>query len=156
MVFFADLVVQEQASIGGIVEGTDHAGDIAQGRRRIVPLTGGTFAGPELNGRLLPGSSADWQIVLPDGTALGDIRYTLQTDDGDLLYVQSRGVRHGSADVLARLARGDDVDASEYTFRNSTQIETAAPALDWLNKGVFISVGARQPDRVIYETYLVG
>jgi Protein of unknown function (DUF3237) len=130
-------------------------GDLAQGRRRIVPLTGGTFAGPELNGKLLPGSSADWQVVLPDGTALGDVRYTLQTDGGDLLYVQARGVRHGSPEVLARLARSDDVDASEYTFRTSTQIETAAPELDWLNKGVFISVGARQPDRVIYETYLV-
>ena len=131
-------------------------GEIAEGRRRIMPLTGGTFAGPELNGRLLPGSSADWQFVLPDGTALGDIRYTLQTDDGDLLYVQSRGVRHGSADVLARLARGEDVDASEYTFRTSTQIETAAPALDWLNKGVFIGVGGRRPGAVVYETYLIG
>jgi hypothetical protein len=60
-----------------------------------VPLTGGTFAGPELNGKLLPGSSADWQTVLPDGTALGDIRYTLETDEGDLLYVQSRSMRHG-------------------------------------------------------------
>jgi hypothetical protein len=131
-------------------------GDLAQGRRRIVPLTSGTFAGPELNGTLLPGSSADWQLVLRDGTALGDIRYTLQTDDGDLLYVQSRGIRHGSPEVLARLARGEDVDASEYTFRTSTQIETAAPELDWLNKGVFISVGGRQPGAVIYETYLVG
>jgi hypothetical protein len=88
-------------------------GDVAQGHRRIVPQTGGTFTGPELNGKLLPGASADWQIVLPDGTALGDIRYTLQTDTGELLYVQSRGVRHGSAEVLARLARGEDVDASE-------------------------------------------
>jgi hypothetical protein len=131
-------------------------GDLAQGRRRIVPLTGGAFTGPELNGKLLPGSSADWQLVLPDGTALGDIRYALQTNDGDLLYVQSRGVRHGSAEVLERLARGENVDASEYTFRASTQIETAAPALDWLNKGVFISVGGRQPGGVIYETYLVG
>jgi hypothetical protein len=131
-------------------------GDLAQGRRRIVPLTDGTFAGPELSGTLLPGSSADWQTVLPDGTALGDIRYTLQTDDGDLLYVQSRSVRHGSADVLARLTRGDEVDASEYTFRTSTQIETAAREFDWLNKGIFISVGGRQPGAVIYETYLVG
>src|SRR6476660_2644646 len=105
-------------------------GDLAHGRRRIVPLTGGTFTGPELNGTLLPGASADWQIVLPDGTALGDIRYTLQTNSGDLLYVQSRGVRHGSPDVLERLARGEDVEASEYTFRTTTQIETATPALD--------------------------
>ena len=131
-------------------------GETAQGHRRIVPLTGGTFTGPELNGKLLPGASADWQIVLPDGTALGDIRYTLETDGGDLLYVQSRGVRHGSAEVLSRLGRGEDVDASEYTFRTSTQIETAAPHLDWLNKGVFISVAGRQATGVIYETYLVG
>jgi muconolactone delta-isomerase len=130
-------------------------GDIAGGHRRIVPLNGGTFSGPEINGELLPGASADWQIILPDGTTLGDIRYTLQTDDGDLLYVQSRGVRHGSAEVLARLARGDDVDASEYTFRTSTQIETAAPALEWLNKGIFIGVAGRQAAGVIYETYLV-
>jgi hypothetical protein len=145
-------VYRLEATLGEALE----LGEIAEGRRRIVPLTGGTFTGPELNGSLLAGSSADWQLVLPDGTALGDIRYTLQTDDGDLLYVQSRGVRHGSAEVLERLARGEDVDASEYTFRTSTQIETAAPALDWLNKGVFISVGGRQPGAVIYETYLVG
>jgi hypothetical protein len=145
-------VYRLEATVGEPLE----LGEIAEARRRIVPLAGGTFTGPELNGMLLPGSSADWQLVLPDGTALADIRYTLQTDGGALLYVQARGVRHGSAEVLARLARGEDVDASEYTFRTSTQIETAAPELDWLNKGVFISVGARQPDRVIDETYLVG
>ena len=65
-------------------------------------------------------------------------------------------MRHGSAEVLARLARGEDVDASEYTFRTSIQIETASPRLDWLNKGVFIGVAARHPAGVIYETYLVG
>jgi hypothetical protein len=130
-------------------------GATAQGRRRIVPLTGGSFTGPEINGKLLPGASADWQVVLPDGTALGDIRYTLQTDGGALLYVQSRGVRHGSAEVLARLGRGEAVDASEYTFRTSTQIETAAPDLEWMNRGVFVGVGGRQAEGVIYETYLV-
>jgi hypothetical protein len=131
-------------------------GQTTQGRRRIVPLTGGTFTGPQITGTLVPGASADWQTVLPDGTAIGDIRYTLRTDAGDLLYVQSRGVRHGPAEVLARLSRGEDVDPSEYTFRAATQIETASPDLDWLNKGVFVSVGGRQAAGVTYETYLVG
>jgi muconolactone delta-isomerase len=130
-------------------------GEVTQGQRRIVPLTGGAFTGPELNGKLLPGASADWQIVLPDGTALGDIRYTLQTDGGALLYVRSRGVRHGSAEVLGRLARGDDVDPSEYVFRTSTEIETASRDLDWLNKGVFVSVAGRRRGGVTYATYLV-
>lgn len=130
-------------------------GGTALGHRRIVPLTAGSFTGPAISGKLLPGASADWQVVLPDGTALGDLRYTLQTDRDELLYVQSRGIRHGSAEVLARLSRGEDVDASEYTFRTATRIETAAPDLDWLNKGVFISVASRQAASVIYETYLV-
>ena len=130
-------------------------GDVSHGYRRIVPQTGGTFTGPELNGKLLPGVSADWQTVLPDGTAIGDIRYALRTDDGALLYVQSRSVRHGNPEVLARLARGDEVDAGDYTFRAATQIETASRDLDWLNKGVFISVGARRQGAVIYDTYLV-
>jgi hypothetical protein len=104
---------------------------------------------------LLNGMSADWQTVLPDGTALGDIRYTLQTDRGDLLDVRSRSIRHGSAAVLARLGRGEQVDASEYTFRTATQIETAAPDLDWMNKGIFIGVGGRQASAVVYEIYLV-
>jgi hypothetical protein len=144
-------VYRLEASLGEPLD----LGETAQGHRRIVPMSGGTFSGAQMSGKLLPGASADWQIVLPDGTTLGDIRYTLQTDKGDLFYVQSRSIRHGSADVLARLARGEDVEASEYTFRTSTRIEAAAPALDWLNKGVFISVGGREPGGVIYETYLV-
>jgi hypothetical protein len=145
------LVYRLEATLGEPLD----LGPVAQGHRHIVPQTGGTFFGPQINGKLLPGASADWQILLPDGTALADIRYTLETDGGELLYVQSRGVRHGSPEVLARIADGDPVDASEYTFLTSTQIETAAPDLDWLNKGVFISVGGRQPSGVIYETYLV-
>ena len=64
-------------------------------------------------------------------------------------------MRHGSAEVLARLSHGEEVDASEYVFRTSTQIETAAPDFGWLNKGVFISVGGRQLGGVIYEVFLV-
>ena len=129
-------ILRLEAIVGDALE----VGVGAEGRRRIVPLTAGTFTGAELNGTLLAGTSADWQIVLPDGTALGDIRYTLQTDRGDVLYVRSQGVRHGSAEVLARLGRGEEVDASEYVFRTSTRVETGAVDLDWLNKGVFISV----------------
>lgn len=146
------LVYRLEADLGPPLD----LGETAQGHRRIVPQTGGTFTGPDLSGKLLPGASADWQIVLPDGTALADLRYTLQTDSGTLLYVRSRGVRHGSPEVLARLGRGENVDASEYTFRTATQIETAVAELDWLNKGVYISVGGRQSAGVIYETYLVG
>ena len=147
-----NLIYHLEATVGD----PQDVGEISAGHRRIVPLTGGTFSGPELRGTLLPGASADWQIMLPDGTALGDVRYTLETDRGDLLYVQSQSVRHGSTAVLERLARGEDVDAGEYTFRTAVKIETGTDSLHWLNKGVFIGVGGRQRGGVIYEVYLVG
>jgi muconolactone delta-isomerase len=133
-------VFRLDASVGEPLE----LGVTAQGRRRIVPLTAGSFDSSLLgSGTLVPGVSADWQTVLADGTALGDIRYTLRTEAGHLLDVRSRSVRHGSADVLARLAEGEPVDPHEYTFRAATQIETGEPSLAWANKGVFVSVGAR-------------
>jgi hypothetical protein len=144
-------VYRLEASLGEPVE----RGEVRGERRRIVPLTGGTFAGPSLKGVLLPVASADWQTILPDGTAIGDIRYTLATVDDALLFVQSHSIRHGSPEVLARLARGEDVDASEYTFRAATRIETETPELDWLNKGIFVTVGGRRSGGVVYETYLV-
>jgi hypothetical protein len=144
-------VYRLEATLGEPIE----LGETATGHQRIVPLSGGTFTGREIGGTLIAGASADWQTVLPDGTVLGDIRYVLKTESGDALYVQSHGIRHGSPEVLARLSSGEEVDASEYTFRTSTRIATAAAELDWLNKGVFVSVAGRQPGGVIYETYLV-
>jgi hypothetical protein len=145
------LIYRLEATVGD----PHDVGPISAGHRRIVPLTGGTFSGPELRGRLLPGASGDWQISLPDGTALGDVRYTLETERGEVLYVQAQGVRHGSTAVLERLARGEDVDAGEYTFRTAVKIETGSDSLDWLNKGILVSVGGRQRGGVIYEVYLV-
>lgn len=88
-----NLIYRLEATVGDAQD----VGEISAGHRRIVPLTGGTFSGPELRGTLLPGASADWQFILPDGTALGDVRYTLETERGDLLYVQSQGAprKHG-------------------------------------------------------------
>jgi hypothetical protein len=79
-------------------------GEVSQGHRRIVPQIGGTFDGPDLKGKLLPGVSADWQIVLPDGTALGDIRHTLQTDDGrtSLCAITRRASRQRGGSRTAR------------------------------------------------------
>jgi hypothetical protein len=130
-------------------------GEVTGGRRRVIPLTGGEFTGPEIRGLLLSGTSADWQLVLPDGTSIGDIRYTLQTEDGALLYVRAQSIRHGDADVLARLARGEDIDPGDYIFRAAAQIETSAIDLAWLNKGIFICVGGRSSGGVAYDTYIV-
>lgn len=130
-------------------------GETPNGHRRIVALTGGRAEGPDFHAELLPAGGADWQILRPAGSAVADIRYALRTDTGALLYVQSRGVRHGPSEVLARLAAGEDVDPSEYTFRTTVTIETSAAELAWLNDGVFVAVGGRRPGGVSYDVYLV-
>ena len=145
------LVYRLEAELAGPLD----LGQTPNGHRRVIAFTGGRFDGPELSGELVAGGGADWQILRPDGAAVADIRYTLRTDGGALLLITSTGVRHGPPDVLARLARGEEVPAGDYTFRTQASIETSDPDLAWLNDGVFIAVGARRPQGVIYDVYLV-
>lgn len=122
-------------------------GDTPAGRRRIIPITGGTFAGARLRGRVLDGG-ADWQVIRADGTAELDTRYTLETDDGAIVYIQNWGYRHGPAEVIARLARGEAVDPKTYYFRTVPTFETAAPKYAWLNSIICVGTGARHADAV--------
>jgi hypothetical protein len=91
---------------------------------------------------------ADWQILRPDGAADLDARYTIQTDDGALIYVVNRGVRHGPADVLARMNRGERVEPGSYYFRSVATFETSAAECDWLTRAILLGVGERYPDKV--------
>ena len=123
-------------------------GQTQAGHRRIVPIAGGVVSGPRLQGRVLA-VGADWQILRPDGTADLDARYTIQSDDGALIYVVNRGVRHGPPDVLARLNRGERVDPAAYYFRSAASFETGAPQHAWLTRAVVLGVGERYPDKVV-------
>ena len=129
-------------------------GDTPLGRRRIIGITGGKFSGPRLQGRILPGG-ADWQLIRADGVAFLDARYTLETGDGALIYVSNQGYRHGAPEVIARLARGDDVDPALYYMRTTPWFETSAPAYAWLNRTVCIGTGARRAAAVELEFYEV-
>src|SRR5262245_51670083 len=80
-------------------------GKTPRGWRRIVPIIGGTFAGPGMKGRVLPGG-ADWQIVREDGLNELDTRYVLETDTGQIIYVQNRGIRHAPPEVMQKLLSG--------------------------------------------------
>lgn len=129
-------------------------GDTPVGRRRIIGITGGSFAGPRLQGRVLPGG-ADWQVIRSDGSAHLDARYTLETTDGALIYVNNLGVRHGPKEVVERLARGEDVDVALYYMRTTPWFETSAPAYAWLNRTVCLGTGARRAQSVELEFYEV-
>ena len=98
------------------ITGPQEIGDTGTGNRKIVPLAGGTFKGPKLQGIILPGG-ADWQLIKENGVADINARYTLQTDDDVLIYISNSGLRVASNEVLAKISNGEVVHADEYYFR---------------------------------------
>jgi hypothetical protein len=129
-------------------------GTTFRGTRRIVPILGGTFEGPGLSGRVLPGG-ADWQIIHPDGFSELDTRYTLEAESGDVIYVQNRGIRHAPPELMVRLLAGEPVDPSHVYFRTAPTFETAAPGLRWLTRSLFVGMGERQPRAVQIQFWRV-
>jgi Protein of unknown function (DUF3237) len=129
-------------------------GETPQGRRRIIGITGGRFSGERLSGRVLPGG-ADWQVIRSDGVADLDARYTLETADGALIYVRNRGYRHGPAEILRRLASGENVDPGLYYMRTTPRFETGDPRYAWLNRIICVASGARRRDAVELQVFEV-
>jgi len=130
-------------------------GKTKYGIRRIINITGGTVTGPKINGEVLRGG-ADWQTVREDGTADLVAKYSLKTDDGVIIFVENTGIRTAPREVLARLAKGEDVPPSEYYMRTSAKMEVKAGSkYDWLNKSVIISTGMRRANSVVIHFYRV-
>jgi hypothetical protein len=126
----------------------------ALGRRRIIPIIGGRFDGPLISGEILD-NGADWQVVTQQGVALIDTRYLLRLADGALAYLQTRGYRHGPAEVIAALARGEDVDPQRYYFRVTMLFETASTRFAWLNHTIGLGSAMRRANAVVYDAYAV-
>lgn len=134
--------------------GVQEIGETGKGIRKVVPITGGTFEGPNIKGNVVPGGY-DWQLVRTDGVVEIDARYLLQTDDGDLITLTNTGLRHGPPEVMQRLAKGEEVDASEYYFRSIPIFETGNAKYNWLNSSVFMATGTRKPKQVLIDVWRV-
>jgi hypothetical protein len=135
-----ELIFAAQVAVGPPLD----LGDVGKGGRRIVPITGGEFSGPEIRGRVVPGG-ADWQVLRGDGVAELEARYTLRTDDGALIEVRNLARRHGPAEVMAALAAGRPVEPGSYYFRGATFFETGAPRYGWITRCIVVCSGEREP-----------
>jgi hypothetical protein len=136
--------VDEPAALGA------RAGSI----RRTVAITGGTFEGPLLRGRVLPGG-ADWQWIEDDGLAFLDAHYAIETEDGIRIEVRNAGVRSGPADVMKRLAVGEPVPAADYYFRTTPRFDPPEGKYGWLRRHVFVGSGERYRDLVVLRVWKV-
>lgn len=137
-----------------LLEPAQELGITTYGNRRIINIVGGTFEGPKLKGKILSGG-ADWQTVREDGTADIIAHYTLQTDDGALIYIVNKGIRHAAPEVLARMKKGEFVDPSEYYMRTAATFEVSDEKYKWLNKIIAVASGARLKDEVVIRFYQV-
>lgn len=124
------------------------------GERRFIPVLGGSFAGKRLEGVLQAGGS-DCQLVRADGVAELDVRVTLECHDGAIIFMKGLGLRHGPAEVLQRLAQGEDVDPALYYFRESMMFEAPSGKYEWLNRIIALGRGQRQPNTVIIDAFEV-
>ncbi|MFM6938532.1 MAG: DUF3237 domain-containing protein [Aquirufa sp.] len=104
------------------------------GARRIVRVMGGRFWSDELNGFILEGGG-DWQHIRRDGVVEIDTRYTLQTEDGALIYLRNEGLRDGGY------------------MRTFSRFESADERYTWLNNRLFVSDGAKVDGVVKHAFY---
>ena len=126
--------------------------DTPVGGRKIVLVTGGYFEGERLSSKVLPGGG-DWALTRADGSLVLDVRLTLEAEEGDLIFVTYRGVRHGPDAVMKRLSAGEAVDPSEYYFRIAPQFETASEKYGWLNCIICVGTGERLKEGPRYTIY---
>ena len=135
-----------------VVVGPQRIGAVPLGTRVTAPIASGHFEGPRLRGRVLPGGG-DWTLLRGDGVLELDLRVTLETDDGARIHMASFGLRHGPADVIAAIARGDTVDPSTYYFRTTPRFDTGHPKYEFLNRLLAVASGDRRPEGPIYTNH---
>ena len=100
-------------------------GETPIGKRNIVPITGGTFQGPGLRGKVMPGGW-DWQLTLPSGCFQLHADYFIQTDDSVIIHVVNEGM------VCPNSAGRRDAMLTTPVF------EAPKGKYDWLNGGAYV------------------
>ena len=150
----AELKTELLCELSVDLEEPQEVGATPHGVRRIYCVKGGTFAGPKLKGKVLAGGG-DWLLLRPDGAAELDVRATIRTDDGHIIYTYYRGILHASPEVAQRILQGKAVDPSEYYFRTAPFFETASEKYGWLNRIVAVGIGKVAPNWVGYTVYAI-
>jgi hypothetical protein len=122
-------------------------GPSADGERRSIPITGGSFSGEGIEGEVVPGG-ADYQVTRADGTTFITAVYMIKTDDGALINVSNEGY------IVPPGARGNDA----LYFRTTPKFTAPTGKYGWLNSTIFVSAirfDPAKPGVVIIDVYKV-
>lgn len=137
------------------IEPDVHIGRGPEEKLSFTPVSGGSVAGPRLNGDVLAGGG-DWAVER-FGTAQLEARYMIRADDGSVIDVLNRGYFRASPDVLARMERGENVPESETQlyFRTAPVFQTDAPAHRWLAENQFVGVARDEDGQVCVRVFVI-
>lgn len=113
-------------------------GPTPDGIRANFYVTGGEVDGPKLRGSIEP-VGADWLLIRRDGVAILDVRATIKTHDGALIYVPYNGVADLGADGYEAFLRGDLPQRG--VIRAVPRFQTSHPSYLWLNRLQCLNVG---------------
>lgn len=111
---------------------------IDAGHTSIAPVRGGTFSGPQLQGKVYDGG-ADWITKTASGDSSLDVRITLETEDGEVIYMSYTGLVHNGENGLY--------------WRVRPVFQTASTQYDFLNHLVAIGKSKRIPGKVAYDIF---
>ncbi|MEY2927523.1 MAG: hypothetical protein RL367_2000 [Pseudomonadota bacterium] len=129
-------------------------GNTPAGLRRIAPVRGGVFTGQRLRGTVQPG--ADWVINRPDGVMVVDVRLTLNTGDGAIIYLSYQGRFLAAADAMARFAKGALLDPSDYSLAIVARFECGDDRYAWLNNVIAVGTGEQTAAGPVYSIFEIG
>src|SRR5262245_8857188 len=115
---------------------TQNIGAGPHGARVTFPITGGSFEGERLRGKVLTGGGG-WTVKRPDGIFELDLRVTLETDDGALIHLTFDGIRD------------DEIPGAPY-FRTVPRFETADPRYSFLNRLLAVGTGESRTDGPVH------
>ncbi len=135
--------------------GAAQIGKTPEGQRTIAPVVGGEFEGERLSGKVLPGG-ADWVRFRADGTMMIDVRLTLQTNDGALIYLSYEGRFIGAADAMAQLAQGKTLETGSYSLVTVAKFESGDERYAWLNDIIAVGIGKQSGFNPVYTLYEIG
>lgn len=121
----AEFVMQLKVTLGEAYS----CGETQHGRRTVIPITGGTFEGPNIKGTILNGG-ADYQLANAAGRTEVEAIYSIRTDDGVNIHIRNRGIIANTRD-----AQGNP----SFYFRCAPQFEAPADSkYAWLNNSLFL------------------
>ncbi|WP_276485651.1 DUF3237 domain-containing protein [Paraflavitalea pollutisoli] len=132
-------------------------GPVLRGTRIIFPFREGVVTGDKIKGKIVAGSG-EWGLVLDSATFKVDVRTTIETDEGALIYMTYSGYNHTSAKNFAMIGagKGGELAAADYYFRTAVSFETSHPRYAWLNHTVAIGVGSFPASgKVNYRIYTI-